>query len=246
MKKQSLLMLALAAAFVVLMSLPFLVNGTGWLALFGFVPLLCMERVAAENKVRHFWWWHYGTFVAWNFATTFWVCNATVGGGIFAALANALQMSLVFGLFRWAKRRTDGVVPYLFLAAAWIAWEKYYLTVAQISWPWLVLGNAFAHPEKPFPALPIGKCRNAHCYNGHALLSAGLIPEMDTPGYGDLRDRVTTDGGNWLQPGLKDFFNTKLADSNETLGPVARLGCRLLWHPRKLVRKFGNKLKKGQ
>ena len=42
------------------------------------------------------------------------------------------------------KRRTGGAVPYLFLAAAWIAWEKYYLTVAQISWPWLVLGNAFA------------------------------------------------------------------------------------------------------
>ena len=144
MKKQSLLMPALSAAFVVLMSLPFLVNGTGWLALFGFVPLLCMERVATQQGVRHFWWWHYGTFVAWNFATTFWVCNATVGGGIFAALANALQMSLVFGLFRWVKRRTGGAVPYLFLAAAWIAWEKYYLTVAQISWPWLVLGNAFA------------------------------------------------------------------------------------------------------
>ena len=135
---------ALSAAFVVLMSLPFLVNGTGWLALFGFVPLLCMERVATQQGVRHFWWWHYGTFVAWNFATTFWVCNATVGGGIFAALANALQMSLVFGLFRWVKRRTGGAVPYLFLAAAWIAWEKYDLTVAQISWPWLVLGNAFA------------------------------------------------------------------------------------------------------
>ena len=137
-------MLALAGAFVVLMSLPFLVEGTGWLALLGFVPLLCMERIASLRKVRHFWWWHYGTFVAWNFATTFWVCNATVGGGIFAALANALQMSLVFGLFRWVKRRSGGAVPYLFLAAAWIAWEKYYLTVAQISWPWLVLGNAFA------------------------------------------------------------------------------------------------------
>ena len=144
MKKRTPVMLALSAAFVLLMSLPFLVEGCGWLALVGFVPLLCMERVAGETGMKHFWWWHYGTFVAWNFATTFWVCNATVGGGIFAALANALQMSLVFGLFRWVKRRTRGAVPYLFLAAAWIAWEKYYLTVAQISWPWLVLGNAFA------------------------------------------------------------------------------------------------------
>ena len=139
-------MLLLAALFVLLMSLPFLVEGCGWLALVGFVPLLCMERVASENGLKHFWWWHYGTFVAWNAVTTFWVCNATVGGGIFAILANAVQMSLVFGLFRWVKRRMKqgGSVPYLFLAAAWIAWEKYYLTVAQISWPWLVLGNAFA------------------------------------------------------------------------------------------------------
>lgn len=144
MKNRSLVLSALAATFVLLMSLPFLVKGCGWLALAGFVPLLCMERIASETEMKHFWWLHYGTFVAWNAATTFWVCNATVGGGIFAILANALQMSLVFGLFRWVKRRMKGAVPYLFLAAAWITWEKYYLTVAEISWPWLVLGNAFA------------------------------------------------------------------------------------------------------
>ena len=76
--------------------------------------------------------------------TTFWVCNATVGGGLFASFANALQMSLVFGLFRWVKKRWKGALPYIFLAVAWIAWERYYLTWAQISWPWLVLGNSFA------------------------------------------------------------------------------------------------------
>ena len=148
-KNRTVLLLFFAALFVLLMSLPFLVEGCGCFALLGFVPLLCMERVATEHSVKHFWWWHYGTFVAWNAVTTFWVCNATVGGGIFAVLANALQMSLVFGLFRWVKRRFAGrgrssSLPYLFLAAAWIAWEKYYLTVAEISWPWLVLGNAFA------------------------------------------------------------------------------------------------------
>ena len=148
-KNRTVLLLCLAAGFVLLMSVPFLVEGCGWLALLGFVPLLCMERVADAEGRRHFWWWHYGTFVAWNAVTTFWVCNATVGGGIFAVLANALQMSLVFGLFRWVKRRfrsrgRGSALPYLFLAAAWIAWEKYYLTVAEISWPWLVLGNAFA------------------------------------------------------------------------------------------------------
>ena len=136
-------------ATVVLMSLPWLVPHMGWTALFGLVPLLIMERMATLSRSKHFFWWHYGTFVLWNAVTTWWVCEATVGGGIFAVLANALQMSLVFGLFRWVKRRFAGrgrssSLPYLFLAAAWIAWEKYYLTVAEISWPWLVLGNAFA------------------------------------------------------------------------------------------------------
>ena len=90
------------------------------------------------------WLWHYSAFVLWNAATTFWVCNATVGGGLFAIFANALQMSLIFGIFRWSRRVLKGILPYIFLAFLWIAWEYWYLTSAQISWPWLVLGNSFA------------------------------------------------------------------------------------------------------
>ena len=128
----------------VLMSLPWLVPHCGFLALIGLVPLLSAERVASQNGVKHFWIWHYSCFVLWNAFTTFWVCNATVGGGIFAVLANALQMSLVFGLFRLSKKRLGGILPYIFLAFAWIAWERWYMVSSQISWPWLVLGNAFA------------------------------------------------------------------------------------------------------
>jgi len=131
-------------ATVVLMSLPWLVPHMGWTALFGLVPLLIMERLATSGGSKHFFWWHYGTFVLWNAVTTWWVCEATVGGGIFAVLANALQMSVVFGSFRLVKKRLSGALPYIYLAAAWIAWERFYLTSAQISWPWLVLGNAFA------------------------------------------------------------------------------------------------------
>lgn len=144
MKKPAAIYIVLAILFCILMSMPWLVPHCGVLALVGLVPLLVMERLASFNKTKHFWWWHYGTFVLWNAVTTWWVANATVGGAIFAILANSLQMSLVFGAFRWVKRRLKGVLPYIFLAAAWIAWERYYLTIAEISWPWLVLGNAFA------------------------------------------------------------------------------------------------------
>lgn len=131
------------ALFAVLMSIPWLVPHTGWLALVGFLPLLLADDLADHLKVRRFWIYHYSAFVLWNALTTFWVWNATAGGAIFAILANALQMSLIWGIFRFSKKRLDGALPYLFLAVMWIAWERAYFS-AQISWPWLTLGNAFA------------------------------------------------------------------------------------------------------
>lgn len=142
--KRRLTVLLLIVVSSVLLSVPFLVPGTGWLSLIAFVPLLWAEDIATGDEMKGFCWWHYLCFVLWNAATTFWVCNATVGGGIFAILANSFQMSLVFGLFRWSRKWLSGSLPYIFLAFAWIAWERWYLTSAQISWPWLVLGNSFA------------------------------------------------------------------------------------------------------
>ena len=143
MKKENILLWTLVAAFAIIMSIPYIVPHTGWMALFGLVPLLCMERVADILGKKRIWIYHYSAFVLWNAITTFWVCNATVGGGLFAIFANALQMSLVFGLFRQSKKVFKGALPYIFLMAAWITWERFYFD-AEISWPWLVLGNSFA------------------------------------------------------------------------------------------------------
>jgi len=136
-------LLILTGLFTVLMSIPFLVPHCGWTALVGFVPLLMMDAIARREGVRRFWWWYYGAFVLWNAVTTFWVGGATVGGAIFAILANALQMALIFAIYRGSRRSLGGAVSLVFLAAMWIAWEKFYFG-AEISWPWLTLGNAFA------------------------------------------------------------------------------------------------------
>ena len=143
MKKENKLIWGLAVLFAVMMSIPYIVPHTGLLALFGIVPLLCMERIATLTGKKRIWIYHYSAFVLWNTFTTFWVCNATIGGGIFAILANSLQMSLIFGLFRLSKKKFRGSLPYIFLAVTWIAWERFYFD-AEISWPWLVLGNSFA------------------------------------------------------------------------------------------------------
>ena len=143
MKKENILLWGLVLLSAVLMSIPFLIPHTGLIALVALVPLLCMERIASQLGKKRIWIYHYSAFVLWNAFTTFWVCNATVGGGLFAIFANAFQMSLIFGLFRLSKKKFSGALPYIFLALTWIAWERFYFD-AEISWPWLVLGNSFA------------------------------------------------------------------------------------------------------
>lgn len=76
------------------------------------------------------------------------------------------------------------------------------------------LGNIFEDPSRPIPFKPIGQCPIAHCYNGHAFLTFGSIPGATDVRYGDIRNRVRSDGTEWLQPELKAFFNSNLADSN--------------------------------
>lgn len=141
--RDTLIIWGLTSLFAVTMSLPFLLPHCSFLALVGLVPLLCAERMLTLSGRKHVWVYLYAGFVLWNAFTTFWVCNATVGGGIAAVLLNSLQMLAVFLLFRGSRKVFGGVLPYIFLAAAWIAWEKAYFSW-DISWPWLVLGNAFA------------------------------------------------------------------------------------------------------
>ena len=141
--KQNKTLALLMVLFTALISLPYLVPHLGFLSLVAFVPLLCAERIATMAGKKRFFWWYFAAFLAFNLATTWWVCKATVGGGLFASFYSALFMSAIFAVFRVARKRFSGIVPYIFLAASWIAWERFNLTHAQLSWPWLILGNAF-------------------------------------------------------------------------------------------------------
>jgi hypothetical protein len=58
------------------------------------------------------------------------------------------------------------------------------------------LQNIYVDIKDPIRFLPVGTgCRIAHCYNGHAFLSLGVIPELDTPSYSELRNRYPILGG---------------------------------------------------
>lgn len=78
-----------------------------------------------------------------------------------------------------------------------------------------IIDNIYKDLSKPINFVPIGcNCAMPHCYNGHSFLSFGDIPEMKTPTYDVLRNRVQIDGREWLQPEFKAFMQSKLVDSN--------------------------------
>lgn len=79
--------------------------------------------------------------------------------------------------------------------------------------------NIFQDLSKPIKFIPIGKCKIAHCYNGHMLLTlgAGAMPErfQDVTAV-DIRDRIRADGSHWLTAEMLDFYGQR-ADENNPL-----------------------------
>ena len=112
--------------------------------------------------------------------------------------------------------------------------------------------NVFKDLDKPIDFVAIGKCKESHCYNGHALLALGCIPNLTSVRYGDIRDRIRADGTHWIQPKMLSFLNSKLEESNEqytdkkkksderknTFGKIKKLPSRVL---RKIKRIFKHK-----
>lgn len=135
------LLLTLLSAL--LLSLPWYESFSGLLLLVAFVPLLVVEHDFAVNRRRGFWRYAWLCLLLWNAATTWWIYNATLFGMLGAVICNSAQMLLVVWLFHLIKRRAGSAIGYASLVALWIAWEWFYFD-AEITWPWLTLGNGFA------------------------------------------------------------------------------------------------------
>ena len=76
--------------------------------------------------------------------------------------------------------------------------------------------NIFEDPSAPIKFVPVGcHCVQPYCINGHAFLSLGAIPELDTPTYFDTRNRVMENGGQWLKEPCASFFSQKLSVANK-------------------------------
>ena len=128
-------------------------------------------------------------------------------------------------------------------AGAWMYFVKMDTGIAHQCYIGRNLGNVFENPDEPLPEKPIGTCLQPHCYNGHMLLTAGLIDGLTDVGYGDIRDRERADGTHWLRPELKDFFNSKLGDSNEKSSALSKTCCRAMGPALWAVERVGEKLR---
>jgi apolipoprotein N-acyltransferase len=120
------------------------VSPLSFLIFFAFVPLLWLERQISRG--RRFFGWCYLAMLIWNLATTWWVCNSTLVGGMAAILANSLLMCLPWIGFYHIKRTLGSRYGYPALVLFWLSFEYIHLNW-ELSWPWLTLGNVFAsHP----------------------------------------------------------------------------------------------------
>lgn len=114
---------------------------------FALIPaFLCLIRIAEESaSARAAMMRVYPGLLIWNILTTYWLAMATVGGGVAAILANAVVMSIPFGLYRWFRKphhthwQNASMFIALYVGFEWIhhQWD--------LAWPWLTLGNAFSN-----------------------------------------------------------------------------------------------------
>lgn len=101
--------------------------------------------------------------------------------------------------------------------------------------------------DEPMNYQAIGRCALPHCFNGHAYLALGDIPELTGPTYAQERDRECEDGTRWLKENCRAFFSSKLYETNECYSDEKKRKCIRATKQetlRRLARKSFRKMKK--
>jgi apolipoprotein N-acyltransferase len=145
MRKSTRFILAISSS--ILLTLPWYQQFSGLIILFALVPLLFVEdyiyKTSGNNKPIILIGYSTLTFAIWNILTTYWIYNAAFIGVVAAVIVNTLLMTTIFWMFHFTKRKLGPKIGQFALLVYWIGFEHFYLN-AEISWPWLNLGNALA------------------------------------------------------------------------------------------------------
>lgn len=132
----------------VLLAGGFMPMPTFFLMFIGFVPLLWVEDVVAKERDTTSKWtifkFAFNTFLIWNLLSTWWIQNSSFVAGMLGNTLNAVFMTIPFLFYHITKKRMGQRAANLGFLAYWMTFEIGHLTW-DISWPWLTLGNSFAH-----------------------------------------------------------------------------------------------------
>ncbi len=139
MKKFHPAVLAILSGLLLFAAWP--VSPLTFLVFIALIPLFWLEQ--QQVKRRTFLFWTYVAMLIWNGATTWWIMNSTVVGGIAAILVNSLAMCLPWLGFYFVKKRMGAFAGYTSFIVFWLTFEYIHLNW-ELSWPWLTLGNVFA------------------------------------------------------------------------------------------------------
>ncbi len=131
----------------VLLALPWFEYFSGIILLIALVPLLFVEDYLFLKKDINRPYLAFGyaftAFFTWNVLSTFWIAKISFGGAFIVILFNSFLLALVFFLYHLTKRNLGRNFGNFSLLVYWIGWEYLFMN-AEITWPWLNLGNGFA------------------------------------------------------------------------------------------------------
>lgn len=77
------------------------------------------------------------------------------------------------------------------------------------------LGNIYQNLDKKIDFEEVGdKCCLPYCFNNHAYLTLGLMPDVNTSTYLQMRDRIKSNGEHWIKDTMRAVFSQKLCENN--------------------------------
>ena len=84
-----------------------------------------------------------------------------------------------------------------------------------------VVQNIFKNTENAIFKMAVGHaCNSLYCNNSSHFMSLGVIPEIDSPSYAELRNRPEAE---WYTPEMNDVLSGKLSETNSTYGTMKKL-----------------------
>lgn len=81
------------------------------------------------------------------------------------------------------------------------------------------VGNLFPITDSFPHAAPSTQCPFRHCYNGHFWEVFGLVPDIETPSYVVMRDRVCDDGSHWVRSDMRKAFQSRATHIHTPFSP---------------------------